>query len=71
MYHQYSSLVASIGAIRYQDVVASLKIADEEDKSSDVKAILSLELNSLSAYSQQLADVESRDSVLKKDQIIY
>jgi hypothetical protein len=32
----------------------------------DVKAILLLELNSLSAYSQQSEDVESRDSVLKK-----
>lgn len=62
LYHQYSSLVASIGAIRYQDVVAALKKADKEHKSS----VLSLELNSLSAYSQQSEDVESRDSVLKE-----
>ena len=66
LYHQYSSLVASIGAIRYQDVVAALKKADKEDKSSDVKAILLLELNSLSVYSQQSTDVESRDFVLKE-----
>ena len=67
LYHQYSSFLISIGAIRYQDVAAELKKAgeEEEDKSADVKAVLSQELNSLSAYGQS-ADGESRDSTLKE-----
>ena len=67
LYHQYSSFLISIGAIRYQDVAAELKKAgeEEEDKSVDVKAVLSQELNSLSAYGQS-ADGESRDSVLNE-----
>ena len=66
LYHQYSSFLISIGAIRYQDVAAELKKAgEEEDKSADVKAVLSQELNSLSAYGQS-ADRESRDSVLNE-----
>lgn len=66
LYHQYSSLLTSIGAIRYQDVAAELKKAEEEDKSVDGKAVLLKELHSLSSYSQQSADRESRDSILKK-----
>jgi hypothetical protein len=66
LYHQYSSLLARIGAIQYQDIAAALKKAGEEDKSANVKEVLSLELNSLSAYSQLLADIESRDNVLKE-----
>ncbi len=67
LYHQYSSFLISIGTIRYQDVAAELKKAgeEEEDKSADVKAVLSQELNSLSAYGQS-ADGESRDSVLNE-----
>jgi hypothetical protein len=67
LYHQYSSLLTSIGAIRYQDVAAELKKAEvEKDMSMDGKALLLQELHSLSSYSQQSADRESRDSILKK-----
>ena len=67
LYHQYSSFLISIGAIRYQDVAAELKKAgeEEEDKSADVKAVLSQELNSLSAYGQSNGGA-SRDSTLKE-----
>lgn len=65
LYHQYSSFLTSIGAIRYQDVANELKKAGEEDNSADVKAVLLQELNSLSAYGQS-ADGESRDSVLQE-----
>ena len=65
LYHQYSSFLISIGAIRYQDVAAELKKAGEEDNSTNVKAVLSQELNSLSAYGQS-ADRESWDSTLKE-----
>ncbi len=50
LYHQYSSLLTSIRAIRYQD---EFKKAGEE------------EVHSLSVYGQS-ANEESRDSVLKK-----
>jgi hypothetical protein len=43
----------------------SLLKEEEDDKSADVKALLSQEVNSLSAYGQS-SDGESRDSVLKK-----
>ena len=68
LYHQYSSLLTSIGAIRYQDIAAELKkVEEEEDKSMDVKALLLQELHSLSSYSHhQSADRESRDCILKK-----
>jgi hypothetical protein len=67
LYHQYSSLLTSIGAIRYQDIAAGLKkVEEEEDKSMDVKALLLQELHSLSSYSHQSADRESRDCILKK-----
>jgi len=67
LYHQYSSLLTSIGAIRCQDIAAELKkVEEEEDKSMDVKALLLQELHSLSSYRHQSADRESRDCILKK-----
>jgi hypothetical protein len=67
LYHQYSSLLTSIGAIRCQDIAAELKkVEEEEDKSMDVKALLLQELHSLSSYRHQSVDRESRDCILKK-----
>ena len=66
LYHEYSSFLISIGAIRYQDVAAELKKkVEEEDNSTNVKAVLSQQLNSLSAYGQSNGG-ESRDTILEK-----